>query len=127
MTTPRHGWSEKRLESVIGMVLRVGVILAATIVLLGGVLYLVQYGAVEPDYRLFRGEASDLRSMHAIFGDAALGHSRGLIQLGLLLLIVTPVARVAFSVAAYIAERDWIYAAITLFVLAILWYSLTSA
>jgi uncharacterized membrane protein len=127
MSAPHHGWSEKRFENVIGMMLRVGVILAAAIVLLGGVLYLQQYGAVEPDYRLFRGEASDLRSMHAIFGDAALGHSRGLIQLGLLLLIATPVARVAFSVAAYIVERDWIYAAITLFVLGILLYSLTSA
>ena len=52
MSAPHHGWSEKRFENVIGMMLRVGVILAAAIVLLGGVLYLQQYGAVEPDYRL---------------------------------------------------------------------------
>jgi uncharacterized membrane protein len=127
LSAPHHGWSERRFENVIGMMLRGGVLLAAAIVLMGGLLYLVPYGGVEPDYRLFRGEASDLRSMHAIFGDAAAGHSRGLIQLGLLLLIATPIARVAFSVAAYIAARDWMYAAITLLVLGILLYSLTSA
>jgi uncharacterized membrane protein len=42
----------------------------------------------------------------------------------LLLLILTPVARVAFSVAAFALERDWTYVAITLIVLAVLIYSL---
>jgi uncharacterized membrane protein len=121
-----HGISQKRFESLIGTMLRAGVILAAAVVLLGGVLYLIRFGAVTPDYRIFRGEASDLRSLRAILGDAA-AHSRGLIQLGLLLLIATPIARVAFSVAAYLSERDWLYAAITLLVLGILVYSLTSA
>ena len=127
MAEVRHGISEQRFESVIGAMLRVGVVLAATVVLTGGALYLVKYGSVKPDYRLFRGEANDLRSLREIFGHAASGHSRALIQLGLLLLIATPVARVAFSVVAYISERDWLYTIITLVVLGILLYSLTSA
>lgn len=127
MSEVHHGISEKRFESVIGTMLRTGVILAAAIVLVGGALYLIKYGAVKPDYRLFRGEASDLRYMRAIFGQAAAGHSRGLIQLGLLILIATPVARVAFSVVAYLSERDWLYTAVTLLVLGILVYSLISA
>jgi uncharacterized membrane protein len=122
-----RGIGQKRFESLIGSMLRVGVILAATVVLVGGVLYLINFGAVTPDYRIFRGEASDLRSMRAIFRDATSGHSRGLMQLGLLILIATPIARVAFSVAAYLSERDWLYTAITLLVLGILVYSLTSA
>ncbi len=122
-----HGIGEKRFESLIGTMLRVGVILAAGLVFVGGVLYLVKFGGVKPDYRIFRGGASDLRFMHAIVVDAAARRSRGLIQLGLLILIATPVARVAFSVIAYISERDWLYTAITLLVLAILLYSLTSA
>ncbi len=127
MTEMHHGISEKRFESVISTMLRAGVILAAAVVLVGGALYVIKYGAVKPDYRFFRGEASDLRYMHAIFGAAAAGHSRGLIQLGLLILIATPIARVAFSVIAYISERDWLYTAITLLVLGILVYSLISA
>ena len=127
MAEAHHGISEKRFESVISAMLRAGVILSAMTVLAGGILYLVKFSAVRPDYRAFHGEANDLRYMHAILGAAAAGHSRGLIQLGLLLLIATPVARVAFSVIAYVSERDWLYAAITLVVLAILLYSLTSA
>ena len=48
------------------------------------------------------------------------GRGRALIQLGLLLLIATPVARVAFSVFAFERQRDWTYVGITLFVLAVL-------
>ena len=127
MAELHQGISEKRFESVISAMLRTGVILAAAIVSIGGVMYLLKFDTMKPDYRVFHGEANDLRYMHAIVGAAASGTSRGLIQLGLLLLIATPVARVAFSVIAYISERDWLYAAITLLVLGILVYSLTSA
>jgi uncharacterized membrane protein len=47
------------------------------------------------------------------------------IQIGLLLLIATPVARVAFSLAAFAVERDKAYVGFTLAVLAILAYSLS--
>ena len=122
-----HGISEKRFESLIGALLRGGVILAAVVVLAGGSLYLAKFGDVRPDYRIFRGEPGDLRFLHAIAADAAGRDARGLIQFGLLILIATPVARVAFSVIAYLSERDWLYTAITLLVLGILLYSLTSA
>jgi uncharacterized membrane protein len=46
------------------------------------------------------------------------------IQLGLLLLIATSIARVGFSVFAFAIERDRLYAAITLVVLAVLFASL---
>jgi uncharacterized membrane protein len=127
MSEAHHGISEKRFESVIGTMLRAGVILAAAIVVAGGGMYVVRSGDVTPEYRMFRGEATDLRYMHAIFADAAAGQARGLIQLGLLVLIATPIARVAFSVAAYFSERDWLYTVVTLFVLGVLIYSLTSA
>jgi uncharacterized membrane protein len=47
-----------------------------------------------------------------------------LIQLGLLLLIATPVARVAFSAAAFAMQRDRLYVVVALIVLAVLMYSL---
>jgi uncharacterized membrane protein len=49
------------------------------------------------------------------------------IQLGLLILIATPVARVIFSLVGFVLERDRVYVAITLAVLAILAYSIGSA
>jgi len=48
----------------------------------------------------------------------------GLIQLGLLLLLATPVARVAFSVVAFLLQRDRLYVLVTLIVLGILLYSI---
>jgi uncharacterized membrane protein len=122
-----HGISEKRLESVIGQMLRVGVIVSAALVFVGGMLYLAKFGAVRPDYRIFRSEPTDLRFVQPVVADAASRQARGLIQLGLLILIATPIARVAFSVIAYISERDWLYTAITLIVLGILLYSLAGA
>ena len=56
---------------------------------------------------MFQGEPSDLRLVSSIFRDAIALDPRGIIQLGLLLLIATPVARVAFTVLAFAYERDW--------------------
>jgi len=72
------------------------------------------------------GEPTDLRTLSGIVRDALALRGRGIIQLGLLLLIATPVARVAFSVAAFAIQRDRLYVVVTLMVLAILLYSLTS-
>jgi uncharacterized membrane protein len=125
--TDVHGLSEKKFEALIGVLLRTGVVLAATVVLVGGVFYLTKYGGLKPDYRIFRGEPSDLRSIEGVVGDTISLHSRGIIQLGLLLLIATPIARVAFSVAGFASERDWLYVGITLVVLGVLIYSLLSS
>jgi uncharacterized membrane protein len=121
---PESAWTDEQVEQVLGNLLRVGVMLAASVVLAGGILYLVRYGAAFPDYRVFRGEPADLRSVAGILSDAIRLRSRGLIQLGLLLLVATPVARVVFSVFAFARERDLTYVALTLIVLAVLIYSL---
>jgi uncharacterized membrane protein len=117
-------WSDERVEQVMGNLLRAGVILAAAVVLVGGIFYLIRYGATSPDYRVFRGEPADLRSVSGILADAIDLRSRGLIQLGLLLLVATPVARVMFSVFAFARQHDLTYVVLTMTVFAVLIYSL---
>jgi uncharacterized membrane protein len=56
--------------------------------------------------------------------DAIDMRSRGLVQLGLLLLVATPVARVVLSVFAFARQRNPTYVVLTLIVLAVLIYSL---
>ena len=51
-------------------------------------------------------------------------HGQAIIQFGLLLLIATPVARVAFAAIGFAMERDYLYVVITLIVLVVLLYSL---
>lgn len=123
MTTP-SSWTDEKTEYIIGNLLRAGVTLSAIVVLAGGILYLVRYGHSPADYRVFRGEPTDLRHVSGIVRDAAAVHSRGIIQLGLLLLIATPIARVAFALFAFAAEGDRMYVLFSLIVLAILMFSL---
>jgi uncharacterized membrane protein len=117
-------WSDQRVENIIANLLRSGVLLSAAVVLCGAVIYLARHGHSPADYGMFRGEPTDLRTISGIIRNAAGGHGRGIIQLGLLLLIATPVARVAFAVFGFAAERDRMYVAFTLIVLAVLLYSL---
>ncbi len=112
------------IDEIIGNLLRAGVIIASLIVLVGGWLYLTDHGTELPDYRIFHGEPSDLRNIPGIIKYASSFHGRGLIQFGLLLLIATPVMRVAFTVVCFGLQRDRIYIGVTLIVLAVLIFSL---
>jgi uncharacterized membrane protein len=119
--------SDERVERVMGAVLRSGVIVAAAVVLLGGVLYLVAHGGLAvPRYAVFRGEPSDLRTISGVIRDAGALRATGIIQLGLLLLIATPVARVALALVAFALQRDVTYVVVAVVVLSVLAYSLTS-
>jgi uncharacterized membrane protein len=120
----RQAWSEKKVELVVGNLLRTGVILAAVVVSIGGALYLVKYGTTTPHYETFHGVPADLRSPSGIVADAIALRPRGIIALGLLLLIATPVARVAFTIFAFFMEKDATYVGVTVVVLAVLLFSL---
>ncbi len=125
MNETRSPWTEERLEAMVSFVLRLGVNLAAAIVILGAIVFLYRHGHELPHYAVFRGEPTDLRTIGRIFGDAAALRGRGLIQLGLLVLVATPVARVALSLVVFAVQRDRVYVAVTLAVLALLVLSLT--
>ena len=118
-------WSDEHVEHIMGNLLRSGVGLAALVISLGGVLYLIQEGSTTPRYHVFRGEPSEYRTIRGVIQSLIVGRGRGqgLIQLGLLLLIATPIARVAFSVVGFAIERDRLYVIFTLIVLAVLLYS----
>jgi len=124
VTDPTRQWSDVRLEVVMGTLLRAGVLLAAAVVLAGGTLYVLRHGLETPHYRVFRGEPADLRHMVGIVGDALRLSARGIIQLGLVLLIITPVARVALAVVGFALERDRMYVLVSAVVLGVLIFSL---
>jgi len=116
--------TDRHMEVILAYLLRTGVILSAVVVAVGGLAFLIRHGGATPQYHAFRGEPADLRSLSGIVADALALSSLGWIQLGLILLILTPIARVAFSVFAFARQRDRAYVVITLIVLALLLYSL---
>jgi uncharacterized membrane protein len=121
---PATRWTDQRVETIISNLLRAGVLLAAAVVALGGIVFLLRHGRAIPRYAFFVGEPFELRTVSGILRRAASFRGRNVIQLGLLLLIATPVARVAFSVVAFALEHDRLYVVVTLIVLAVLLFSL---
>jgi len=124
MDRPISRWTDERLEHLLARLLRLGVALSAAVILLGGIAYLRERGAGMPRQHIFHGEPAELRHTWTIVQAALAFQSRGIIQLGVLLLIATPIARVAFSVIGFLLRRDWLYVTVTLIVLGVLLYSL---
>lgn len=121
-----NNWTDQRLEVIISVMLRTGVMIAAAVVLLGGICYLTKHGGEQPQYHVFHGTPETYRDIGSIIHDVGPGNCQAVIQLGLLLLILTPIARVAFSAVGFALERDHTYIVLTLIVLGILIYSLAA-
>jgi uncharacterized membrane protein len=120
-------WSDEHVELFIGNLLRWGVILAAVVTAAGGVVFLALHGGSIANYRVFHGQPASLESVAGVVRSALALHPEAIIQLGLLLLIATPVARVALSLLAFAKQHDRTYMVVTAIVLALLLYSLTGA
>lgn len=116
---------DARFERLLGALLRVGVLASALVVVTGGAIYLVRHATEPTDYGTFQADRlPHLRTPHGIIESALAGSGRGIIQLGLLLLIATPVARVVVSAFGFARQRDIIYCFLTVIVLSVLFYGL---
>jgi uncharacterized membrane protein len=118
--------TDQQFEIFLGKLLRVGVVIAAIIVLVGGVAFLAHSSQPRGDYRAFHGEAPGMTSVEGVVRGAVAMEPLGVIQFGLLVLIATPVARVLFSMLGFALERDWMYVGVTAIVLSLLVYSLAN-
>ena len=124
----RPGGSKPPLESMVSSILRFGVL--ASLPFLGGgvVLALVQARASvapQPDLQALLTYGSPAgrpwpHSLADVLGGVAAGQPDALILFGLLLLIATPPLRVVGSALVFLRQRDYLYAGLTLFVLAML-------
>jgi uncharacterized membrane protein len=116
----------QRMQSLIGKVLILGVIASGALVAFGGGLYLARHGFEPPHYQVFHGEPADLRTISGVLRDTMALSGRGIIQLGLGVLVGVQLVRVALTVWLFRVARDRAYIAISLFVLAVLVYSIFS-
>jgi uncharacterized membrane protein len=119
-------WSDHEVEQLVGRLLQIGVLIATLVVLAGGAMLIATHGGDVANFRVFRGESSTLRSVSAAVRGALTLDPRGMVQLGLVLLIATPVARVALTLVAFLVQRDRLYVLLTAIVLALLLVGLFS-
>jgi uncharacterized membrane protein len=124
MNSASQELKDHKTEMMMSHLLRAGVVISAAIVFAGGVIYLFRHGFEPINYKIFQRVPVDLCSVEGIWESVLSFHGRGLIQLGLLLLIATPVARVFFSLVTFVRQRDIIYTLVTAIVLAVLAHSL---
>ncbi|MDR1881533.1 MAG: DUF1634 domain-containing protein [Prevotella sp.] len=120
-------WNERDMELFIGRLLRYGVTLACGITILGGIVYLFQNHGMSiehykpvPDGQAFPGAKDYLRELSSIMPRVLSFDGAAIIQLGVCVLIATPVLRVAFSAIGFLIEKDYMYVAVTLTVLCII-------
>lgn len=116
--------NDKQVEIFIGQVLRAGMLVSFVVTLIGLFLYLLHHASATPDYRVFHSINRGLLHPGELLPEAFRGYPQAIIQFGILLLIATPVARVAFLVGAFALERDRMYVFVSGLVLAVLLYSL---
>ncbi len=117
--------ADRALEIVVARLLQGGVLLAAVIVTGGSLVFLGRHAGDPTHYRSFHGEPHALRSVRAILEGAFAGDARAVTQLGLLVLIATPVARVALAALGFALERDRLYTGVALLVLGLLAFGLS--
>ena len=119
--------SDKEFQLIIGNLLRFGVLLAGVIVLLGGIVYVSHHWNQPVDYKVFHSVPPDLCHIRGILYNAMEFRGKGLIQLGIIFLIATPVTRVALSIIGFSLQKDYMYVVVTVIVFAVLLYSLISS
>jgi len=112
------------MEITISRMLRVGVSLAAFVVLLGEILYLWQAHGVRTDYHYFHGVPTPVDHFAPVLEGIRHFDSRSIIRLGILLLVATPIVRVAFCLYSFAIQKDKLYVLISGTVLTVLLYSL---
>ncbi|MGC8749523.1 DUF1634 domain-containing protein [Hydrotalea sp.] len=112
------------LEYAMGNLLRLGVVISSIIVFIGGIIFLYKHGGQVPEYHIFKGNESMFNSLPKIFSSLKKLKGQAIIQLGIIVLILTPIARIIFSFIGFLFEKDLLYMLLTLIVLAIITFSL---
>ena len=116
----------RKVEVAISLVLRIGVVLSVLIIVAGLGLTFAHHSDYLPiqghfSYKkLTSGTTSFPHSFASLGHSIAQGEGRGIVVLGVLLLILTPVSRVAVGVLSFLYEKDPPMALVTLYVLAVL-------
>ena len=125
MMQSEHKHTPSFMENLISNVMLGGVILSASLVFIGGALYLWHHTNVTENYSVFLMESTHFTSPRQIIQTAWQGSERSMIQLGVLLLIYLQLVRLFLSACLFLFKKEWIYVAFSIFIFGFLIYSLT--
>jgi uncharacterized membrane protein len=115
---------DEQLQNQLARVMLIGVVIAAAIMGAGLSWFLVTHEGLPPGDHIFRGEPKYFENPISMIQRALdlgeVGHRRSLIMIGVALLLINPLVRVAFAAFGFAAQKDRLYTLISLLVLAVL-------
>jgi uncharacterized membrane protein len=115
LATPTPSTSHA-MEHWISYVLRAGVFVSAAVILFGGLIFLLNgAGPSDPHSmnQLLDGDYANRASLDALLRGLERGRGTAYADIGLLLLILTPVIRVAMTFVLFLLQKDWLFTTIT--------------
>jgi uncharacterized membrane protein len=116
--------NDDQIQNVLARVMLIGVLVAAALMGAGLIWFLATHDGMPPGDHMFNGEPkyfeNPISMIQRVFDSKDVGHRRSLIMIGVVLLLINPLVRVAFAAFGFTAQGDKLYAVISLVVLAVL-------
>jgi uncharacterized membrane protein len=116
--------NDAQLQNSLARLMLTGVLVAAAIMAAGLIWFVATHEGMPPGDHVFSGEPkyfeNPLSMLQRAFEFKAVGHRRSLIMIGVVLLLLNPLVRVAFAALGFAAQRDKLYTVISLLVFGVL-------
>lgn len=116
----RKDFTDIDLNRSVGNLLRLGVILSVITSLIGFVKLFMEGFQMPRKYKLLDMGTSSEKVWSHFWETLCKGDGMAIIQLGILMLIFTPLMRIIFALIGYLKEKDYVYVVISSIVLAIM-------
>nr|WP_314498123.1 DUF1634 domain-containing protein [uncultured Chryseobacterium sp.] len=116
----KKNFTDVDLNRSVGNLLRLGVILSVIISLVGFVKLFTEGFKMPRKYKLLEMGTSSEKVWSQFWETLCKGEGMAIIQLGILILIFTPLMRIIFALIGYLKEKDYLYVLISSIVLAIM-------
>lgn len=116
----RKDFTDADLNRSVGNLLRLGVILSVITSLVGFIKLFTEGFKMPKKYKLLDMGNSSEKVWGHFWDTLCKGDGMAIIQLGILLLIFTPLMRIIFALIGYLKEKDYVYVVISSIVLAIM-------
>ena len=108
------------LKKISSRVLLIGIYSSTFFCCLGAILFLYKEGFNKTNWSQFDTSLTPFRSLKEAFGLIKTFDPIGIIELGLIILVLTPLLRVFFSIFIYYKQKDRLYTMISSLVFLIL-------
>ncbi|MFY1047599.1 DUF1634 domain-containing protein [Chryseobacterium sp. GP-SGM7] len=116
----RKDFTDIDLNRSVGNLLRMGVILSVITSLIGFIKLFTEGFKMPRKYKLLDMGTSSEKVWGHFWETLCKGEGMAIIQLGILMLIFTPLMRIIFALIGYLKEKDYVYVIISSIVLAIM-------